>query len=461
MRDASVVILAAGRGKRMSSSIPKVLHNLLGRPILHYVVDAAKGLSPEDIIIVVNSEADAIRDGLSGMNIRFVVQDKPLGTAHALRRAIETLSLNKPLLVLNGDCPMITTKRLRRFLSLHRKDGNVLSLCSFIDPSISGYGRVIRDDHGRVIRVTEDKHITPGERKRYTELNGGVYLIEPEGFGYLKDIKKNKSSGEYYITDLIEILSHKGLKVNAYPLPFEEIMGVNTREDLYRASQVLMRGIVTRWMKRGVTFINPFASIVHTSVRIGRDSVIYPNTYLEGKTSIGKNCLIYPGVRICDSIIGDNVVIKDNTLIEESSISDNAVIGPSAHLRPQSIIGRGVRIGNFVEVKKSRIADGTKTQHLSYIGDSIIGKNVNVGAGTITCNYDGVKKYKTIIEEGVFIGSDSQLIAPVKIGKGAYIAAGATITKDVPPGALAISRVNQRNIEGWVKRKRTKLGCAE
>lgn len=450
----SVVILAAGQGKRMFSSIPKVLHNVLGRPMLHYVVDAVKRLRPDDLIIVVGNGAEAVRNSLPDRGITFIVQDKLLGTAHAFETARKGLSSNNnTILVLNGDCPLLTAKTLRRFLTMHKHSRNTLSLLSFMDESFSGYGRVIRDDHGRVRKVIEDKHTTPEEKKRFNELNGGVYLIEPELLGYLKKIRKNKSSGEYYLTDIVGIASARGLKVEAYPFSSEEVMGVNNREELYRISEIFRRRIISGWMKKGVTFIDPRVSIVHPSVKIGKDTVIYPNTYLEGRTLIGRNCIVYPGARVCDSVIGNNVIIKDNTLVEGSRIADGATVGPFAHLRPHSIIGRNVKIGNFVEIKKSRIADGTKAQHLSYIGDSTVGKNVNIGAGTITCNYDGIKKYRTVIGEGVFIGSDSQLIAPVSVGKGAYVAAGATVTRNVPPGALAISRVNQKNLKGWAEKK--------
>ncbi|GAB4535457.1 MAG: bifunctional UDP-N-acetylglucosamine diphosphorylase/glucosamine-1-phosphate N-acetyltransferase GlmU [Thermodesulfovibrionia bacterium] len=456
MANLSVVILAAGLGKRMSSSIPKVLHSILGRPMLHYVVEAVKGLRADNIIVVVGNGATAVRDSLLGNDIDFVLQDRPLGTAHALMSARGSLSLKSPILVLNGDCPLITTKTLKRFLALHKRDRNTLSIASFINDSISGYGRIIREEPGSIARIIEDKHATSEERRRFKELNGGIYLMEPDAFDYLRYIRRNESSGEYYLTDIVGVLSGRNLKVNAYPFPFEEVMGVNTRDDLYRVSETLNGRIVSGLMKRGVTFINPSTSIVHPSVRIGKDTVVYPNTYLEGRTSIGKGCIIYPGVRICNSVIGDNVTIKDNTLIEESRVLENATIGPFAHIRPKSAIGRGVKIGNFVEIKKSHIDDGSKAQHLSYIGDSTVGKDVNIGAGTITCNYDGVKKYETIIEDGVFIGSDSQLIAPVRIGKGAYVAAGATVTRDVPPFALAISRVDQKNLKGWAK-KRSKV----
>jgi bifunctional UDP-N-acetylglucosamine pyrophosphorylase/glucosamine-1-phosphate N-acetyltransferase len=443
----------------MLSSIPKVLHHVLGRPMLHYVVDAVKGLKPDSIIVVVGNGADAVRDSLSDDDVNFVVQKKLLGTAHALETARRALPSSRgTLLILNGDCPLITPATLKRFYKMHRSSRNTLSLLSFTNESLSGYGRIIRDDNDRITGIIEDKHITLQDKRRFRELNGGVYLIEQEAIGYLKRIRKNKISGEYYLTDIIGILSKNGMRVEAYPFSFEDVMGVNTREELYRVSEIMRRRIISGWMKKGVTFIDPHASIVHTTVRIGRDTVIYPNTYIEGRTSIGKNCVIYPGARLYDSVIGNNVVIKDNTLIEESRVAEGATIGPFAHLRPHSVIGRNVKIGNFVEIKKSQIEDGTKAQHLSYIGDSIVGKDVNIGAGTITCNYDGMKKHRTVIGDGVFIGSDSQLVAPVSIGRGAYVAAGSSITKDVPPGALAIGRAGQRNIRGWAKKRRRCAG---
>jgi len=455
----SVIILAAGRGKRMSSSMPKVLHPVLGRAMLHYVVDAVKGLRPDNIIIVVGNGADAVMGSIDDRGVRFVRQRKLLGTAHAVKTARKALpSDSGTLLILNGDCPLITSGMLKRSLRLHKSDKNALSLLSFIDESLSGYGRIVRDDNGRITDIIEDRHTTPEERKWLRELNGGVYIMEHDALGYLGRIRKNSSSGEYYLTDIVGILVGMGMKVEAYPFSLEEVMGINTREDLYRVTEIMRGRVISGWMKKGVTFIDPHSSIVHTTVRIGRDTIIYPDTYLEGKTSIGKGCVIYPGVRVHDSVIGNRVVIKDNTLIEESRVADGATIGPFAHLRPGCIIGRDVKIGNFVEVKKSTIEKGTKAQHLSYIGDSIVGRDVNIGAGTITCNYDGIRKHRTVIGDGVFIGSDSQIIAPVNIGKGAYVAAGSTITKDVPSDSLAISRVGQRNIKGWAKRKRRCAG---
>jgi bifunctional UDP-N-acetylglucosamine pyrophosphorylase/glucosamine-1-phosphate N-acetyltransferase len=303
----------------------------------------------------------------------------------------------------------------------------------------------------------EDKHATPDEKKRCMELNGGVYILETGALDYLGKIKKNPSSGEYYLTDIVEIACRAGKRVNTYKCPPEEISGVNSRVQLYHVTEILRKRVISKWMDRGVTFIDPGTSVVHTTVSIGKDSIVYPNTYLEGKTSIGKDCIIYPGTRIVDSTLGNGVVVKDNTLIEESTIGDGTSVGPFAHLRPFSLIGRNVKIGNFVEFKKSTLADGKKAQHVTYLGDADVGKNVNIGAGTITCNYDGKNKFRTEIEADVFIGSDSQLVAPVRIGKGAYVAAGATVTRDVPSDALAISRKRQENIIDWARKKKLKV----
>jgi bifunctional UDP-N-acetylglucosamine pyrophosphorylase/glucosamine-1-phosphate N-acetyltransferase len=451
----SVVILSAGLGKRMKSGIPKVLHEVLGKPMLQYVIDAVKPLKPQRTVVVIGNGADEVRRRISDSSIRFVVQKNLLGTGNALSVARKELN-SRTTLVLNGDGPLLTTKTLKALFKKHRQSRNILSFLTFINDSMSGYGRISRDDAGKITGIIEDKHATTKERNTYKELNGGIYMIEKEGLSFLNRIKKNRDSGEYYITDIVSLASRTGGKVEAYSCPSEEIHGVNTRHDLHKVSDILRKRYISQWMDKGVTYIDPDTSIVHPEVSIGRDTVIYPNTCIEGNSSIGKNCIIYPGTRVFNSSIGNEVIIKDNTVIEESKIGDKTVIGPFAHLRPHSVIGRKAKIGNFVEIKKSDIGDNSKASHLSYLGDAEIGNNVNIGAGTITCNYDGKTKFKTKIEAGVFVGSDSQLIAPVKIGKGAYIAAGATISDNVPPGALAITRVKQLNLEDWVKTRQLK-----
>jgi bifunctional UDP-N-acetylglucosamine pyrophosphorylase/glucosamine-1-phosphate N-acetyltransferase len=449
----SVVILAAGLGKRMKSSLPKVLHEVLGKPMLQHVIDAVNPLHPQKTVVVIGNGADEVRKRIRDSRIRFVVQKNLLGTGNALSVARKELN-SRTTLVLNGDGPLLTTKTLRTLLRRHRQRRNTLSFLTFTDDSLSGYGRIFRNGSGKITGIVEDKHTTPQEKITHKELNGGVYMIEKEGLQYLHRIRKNRDSGEYYITDIVSLVSREGKKLEAYSCPSEEIHGVNSRHDLYEVSDILRKRYISLWMDKGVTFIDPDTSMVHAGVSIGKDSIIYPNTYLQGTTSLGKNCIVYPGARIVDSSLGSDVVVKDSTLIEASMIGDGASVGPYAHVRPQSIIGRNAKIGNFVEIKKTHIGIGTKASHLSYLGDAEIGNNVNIGAGTITCNYDGRTKFKTKIEAGVFVGSDSQLIAPVKIGKGAYVAAGATITDDVPPGALAITRVKQLNLLDWVYNKK-------
>ena len=448
----SVVILAAGRGKRMKSGTPKILHEALGRPMIQYVIDAVHTLNPAKTIVVIGNGADEVKEAIHDGHLTFVLQKELLGTGDALAIAKKEL-LKGTVLVLNGDCPLITAGTLRSLLAKHKRSKNVLSFLSFIDESMSGYGRIIRDGSGNVTGIVEDKHASSIEKKMFNELNGGVYVMESETLGSLGKINRNSSSGEYYLTDIIGIVYKSGKRLDAYQCPSEEIRGVNSREELYEISAILKRRVISGWMQQGVTFIDPETTHVHVSATIGRDTVIYPNTYIEGRTSIGQNCIIYPGSRICDSVLGKRVVIKDNTLIEKSRVRDGASIGPCAHLRPDSVIGRNAKIGNFVEVKKSNIGAGTKAGHLTYLGDAEIGPGVNIGAGTITCNYDGKNKHKTFIKSGVFIGSDSQLVAPVTIDKDAYVAAGSTITMDVPSGALAISRGSQKNLEGWTKRR--------
>lgn len=462
--ELSVVVLAAGLGKRMKSSVPKVLHEALGKPMLQHTIDAVKKLRPAKTVVVIGNGAEAVKERIKEDGLTFVLQKQLLGTGDALLTAKKEIKKGT-VLVLNGDCPLITTQTLKKLLNAHRRGRNVLSFLSFVDDSMSGYGRVFRDEKGRVTGIVEDKHAAREEKKKFTELNGGVYVMEAEILNHLGRIKKNRASGEYYLTDIVDIVARSGDSLNAFQCPREEIRGVNSRKELYEVTEILKRRVILKLMDAGVTFLDPAASIVHASVSIGRDTVIYPNTCIEGKTRIGKDCVIYPGTRICDSVLGDGVTIKDNTLIEDSRIRKGASVGPFAHLRPSSDIGVNARIGNFVEIKKANIGAETKASHLSYIGDADVGPNVNIGAGTITCNYDGKKKYRTIIGSGVFVGSDSQLVAPVKVGKDAYIAAGSTVTKDVPSGGLAISRTRQRNLENWgakqalsekTKRKRKK-----
>ncbi|MCX7793896.1 MAG: bifunctional UDP-N-acetylglucosamine diphosphorylase/glucosamine-1-phosphate N-acetyltransferase GlmU [Thermodesulfovibrionales bacterium] len=453
----NIIILAAGLGTRMKSDLPKILHPLCGIPMIQYIIETAKKLNPEEIVTVINRNHADVRDFLKEMS-SIAIQEKPLGTADALKAGIKHVKKDLPVMVINGDTPLVKEETLKNLYRIHKKDRNSLSLLSFLSKEPLFYGRIIRDKEGNVIAIRETVDATQAE-KEINEVNSGIYIIEPEVLGLINLIKKNKNKKEYFLTDLISISARKGLKVRAYAIAEEEeLLGINTRKELSIASAIMRRRINEGHMLEGVTIINPENTYIERDVKIGRDTVIYPGVHIEGKSIIGRGCTIYQNVRISNSILGDNVIIKDSSIIEDSLINEGCQIGPFAHLRPGSKIERNVRIGNFVEVKKSIIGEGTKAMHLSYIGDAEIGKNVNVGAGTITCNYDGFKKHKTIIEDNVFIGSDSQLVAPVRIRRGAYIGAGSTITKDVPEDSLAISRTQQKHIPDWAKKHREKAG---
>jgi bifunctional UDP-N-acetylglucosamine pyrophosphorylase/glucosamine-1-phosphate N-acetyltransferase len=469
------VVLAAGIGKRMNSSLPKVLHKLHGITMLQHVLKTLHELKPQKVVVVgkhfkeikgsiiqTNPPIPPLLKGGKGGLLRtqnsqliFVHQEEAKGTADAILKALPYLEgFKETVLIINGDTPLILRKTLNKLLALHNKKRDVISVLSFMSQNPGSYGRVIRDKGGDVVSIVENRDATVSQ-KRIREVNSGVYAIESEALSLVKEIKLNESKGEYYLTDIISIAKGKGIKTEAYCIGSEdECMGVNTREELGKARQLMKDRITKRWMDRGVSFVDTSSVFISSDVKIGSGTTVYPNVHLEGNTKIGRGCTIYPNVRIQNSIIGDGAIIKDSTLIDSSVVRDRVSVGPFAHIRPGSEIGAGAKIGNFVEVKKSLIGSGTKASHLTYLGDAEIGRDVNIGAGTITCNYDGYEKKITVIEDNVFIGSDSQLIAPVKIGKGAYIGAGSTITKDVPSKALALSRVEQIHIEKWALKKR-------
>lgn len=443
------VILAAGLGTRMKSEMPKVLHRIYGKPLVQLVLDSLSGLKPELTVVVAGGNLSRVREAVhDSENMEFVLQRGQKGTAHALKTAIGKLKGFKgTVLVVNGDTPLLLTKTLRKFIGLHRQNRNDVSFISFMADDPGSYGRVLRDSRGKPAKIVEKLDATP-EQLDIREVNSGVYAFESPALRLLSDIKLNEKKGEYYLTDVVEIASEKNLLSGAYCLGSEsEFLGVDTREDLALAHEAIRERTIEKWISRGVSFIDMFSVHIEPDVTIGADTVIYPNVYLQGSTRIGKMCTVYPNVRIVDSTVKDGAVIKDTSLIEESVIGPGAAVGPFARLRPGNRIGKSSKIGNFVEVKASTIGEGTKAMHLSYIGDADVGAGVNIGAGTITCNYDGVKKHKTKIGKGVFVGSDTQLVAPVKVGRGAYIGAGTTVTKDVPPRHLAISRTPQKNID--------------
>jgi bifunctional UDP-N-acetylglucosamine pyrophosphorylase/glucosamine-1-phosphate N-acetyltransferase len=451
----TVVILAAGLGTRMKSGLAKALHPLAGRPLVQHVLNASLAVDPGKIVLVLGHQADKVRAAVKEYTAEFVLQSEQLGTGHAVRQARETFAGDAgPVMILCADTPLITGGTLRDIAELHRKSRAAVTLITAVVEDPSGYGRVVRGKSG-IMRIIEEKDATAAQKK-IKEVNAGIYCFEKKFLlGSLDGLGKNNAQGEYYLPDAVALARKKKLRVSAFVCRnADEIMGINTRQDLGRAEAVLRDRINRKWMLAGVTMLDPAGTFIGDEVSLGRDTVLYGNVRLEGKTRVGEACTVFPGSRIADSRIGSGVTVKDCSVIEESDIAAGASVGPFAHLRPGSIIGERASIGNFVEVKKSRIGEGSKANHLSYIGDATVGRDVNIGAGVITCNYDGFEKHPTVIEDGVFVGSDSQLVAPVKIGKGALIAAGATITRNVPPDALAISRAPQDIREGFASRRK-------
>jgi bifunctional UDP-N-acetylglucosamine pyrophosphorylase/glucosamine-1-phosphate N-acetyltransferase len=452
-----VIILAAGLGTRMKSATIKILHRAAGRPIIEYVLDLAGHVSERPPIMVVGHQREAVQEAV-GDRARFAVQETQQGTGHAVLQAAEILEkengTGRRVLILSGDVPLTHPETLRQLIDEHERSQNVLTLLTMrpYDPAM--YGRVVRDADGAVVRIVEAKDATD-EEKRIGEVNAGIYIFDGEHlFANLRNLSTNNSQGEYYLTDLLAVLRNGGKRIGAVVAPDPiEALGVNSRAELATVEGEIQRRVVAKLMKEGVTFRNPATVVVDSTVSIGNDTVIYPFVTIEGTTTIGSRCVVEPGVHLVNVTVGDDVHLKTGTVAEDAVIEDEASVGPYAHLRPGSKLGRHVKIGNFVETKKAVFGEGAKASHLSYIGDAEIGADVNIGAGTITCNYDGVNKHKTVLEDGVFIGSDTQLVAPVRVGKGAYVGAGSTITKDVPAGALALSRTPQRTIEGWATRK--------
>ncbi len=450
------IVLAAGLGKRMNSDLPKVLHNICGIPMLQSVLNSVRKLNPERIVVVAGGHIGKIKESIQSPGVLFALQPRARGTGDAVRCALPVIGdFNGDVLVLNGDTPLVRPDTIRKFLRLHRRDGNALSVLSFTAADPSAYGRIVRDSSGGIEAIVEDRDADP-RQKEIREVNSGLYAVRRDALALVGRIKLNRAKGEYYLTDIVSAALRRKMRTSAYPIGTEEeFMGVNTKEELRRAAETMRRRIVAGWTKKGVDFLDAGSVFIHHDASIGRDTVIYPNVHIEGRTKIGKKSTVYPNVRIVDSEIGREAVIKDSTLIENSRVGDRASVGPFAHIRPGSEIGRQAKIGDFVELKKTILGTNTKASHLSYLGDAKIGSGVNIGAGTITCNYDGARKHVTRIEDDVFIGSDSQLVAPVRVGKGSYVGAGSTITEDVPAGALAIGRARQKNIRGWV-RKRSK-----
>jgi len=457
MKDISFIILGAGLGKRMKSSLAKVLHPVAGIPMILYPVSVAKDFDPDRIIVVTGFQSEDVENILPP-GVESVYQAEQKGTAHAVGVAFEALrDYRGRVVVLCGDVPLITGELVKNLVAFHVEKGAVLTVLTASVEDPSGYGRIVRDGNGEILRIVEDSDATE-KIKKIREVNTGMYVFEAEAFKkLLQDVRAENRQGEFYLTDTIEIGRKRGFRVCAFKTDrVDEVMGVNTRVDLARAERLMRHRINGSHMLNGVTLVDPDATYIEKNVRIERDVVIYPGVFLQGQTAIGEGTIIYPNTRIINSCIGRKVVIKDSCVIEESRIDDEVEIGPFARIRPGTRVKEKARIGNFVELKKVVMGEGSKANHLTYLGDAEIGDGVNIGAGTITCNYDGWEKHKTIIGNRVFVGSDVQMIAPVKIEDDVFIAAGTTVTRDVPSGSLAISRVDQKNIEGWVYKRRKK-----
>ncbi len=475
-----VVVMAAGLGKRMKSNHVKVLHHVAGRPMVLYAVDLALRVAGHRTAVVVGHQADRVRHvieaGIAGRSdagsVSIVDQVEQLGTGHAVmqsRPAFYRGDGEHPtsFLILNGDTPLLKDATARELLRLHQSQGATVTILTAMLNDPRGYGRVIRRQSGGhqgdmnlsdVLKIVEDRDATSAERAT-KEINVGTYVVSGEFlFDALDKLEPHNAQNEYYLTDIVRMAVAQGRRVAAMTLQDpEEGLGVNTRQQLAAAEQVVRQQIRERWLEAGVTMRDPGSAWIDAGVTIGRDTVLYPHVSLEGTTTVGEGTTIRSGVRITDCVIGNNVEILDHCVLRGSHVEDEAHVGPFAHLRPGAIMRRKAKVGNFVEMKKAELGEGSKANHLTYLGDARIGKGVNIGAGTITVNYDGVNKHQTVIEDHASVGSDTQIIAPITIGQGAIIAAGTTVTQDVPADSLAIARVPQINRVGWAAKRRMLL----
>src|ERR1051326_7137566 len=455
MENVRILILAAGKSTRMKAKYARVLHRVGGKPLLENVLRSARSVSA-DVWIVIGHTAEKVKALVA--EVKFVDQKEQLGTGHAVLASRDHFAeYTGDLLVLPGDVPLISGDTLQAFVKFHRDGGYRASVLTVDADNPFGYGRIVRRNDNEVDSIVEHRDATP-EILEISEINSGIYVFNaPALFEALSKIRNNNAQREYYLTDVISILGAQRDKVGAFKVASaEEVLGINTRQELAQVDRVMRRRKCEALMSGGVTIIDPDTTFIDADVQIGADTTIYPSVQIYGQTVIGDDVTIHSFSRISNSKIGTQSTVLEGCIVADSVLGDDVSIGPYAHLRMGTTVADNAKVGNFVEIKKTALGAGSKSMHLAYLGDATIGTNVNVGAGVITCNYDGVKKHPTVIEDGAFVGTDSQLIAPVRIGKDAYVAAGSSVTEDVPPGSLAIARGRQVNKEGWVKERKKK-----
>ncbi|MCQ2373630.1 MAG: bifunctional UDP-N-acetylglucosamine diphosphorylase/glucosamine-1-phosphate N-acetyltransferase GlmU [Phascolarctobacterium sp.] len=454
MSELVAVILAAGKGTRMRSKLPKVLHKVGGKAMLQHVIDAATAAGCDDKVVIIGHEAELVEKMVAGQG-KTALQAEQLGTGHAVMQAKEALAgFSGTAMILCGDTPLLDGEELKKFYEAHKASGAAATVLTAIMDNPFGYGRIIRDAEGNVKGIVEQKDATE-EQKAIKEINTGIYCLEcPLMFDVLATLTCNNAQGEYYLTDVLEKLNNAGKKVGGVITEDSDmVMGINSRKQMSVAEAVMRERILDKLMDSGVTIMDPASTFIEASVKIGRDTIIYPYTWLEGNTVIGEDCEIGPNARFTDVEIGNNCNLHF-IYGHECKVMDDVTAGPYVHLRPNTVIYNKVKIGNFVEVKNSNVGVGTKLPHLTYIGDSDIGSGVNMGCGCVTVNYDSKKKHRTVIGDNAFVGCNTNLVAPVTVEANTYIGAGSTITKDVPEDALGIARARQKNIEGWAKKYR-------
>ena len=448
------VILAAGMGTRMKSKMPKVLHKVCGKPLSKWVIDASEAAGADKVCAVVGHKAETVKEVLGDV-CEFALQAEQKGTGHAVMQAIDVIKNSKgEVVILNGDTPLITAETINKAIEYHKNNGNQATVITAILDDATGYGRIVRDNDGSVLKIVEQKDASK-EEKKINEVNSGMYVFDAQSLVYARDkITPNNAQGEYYLTDTLEILISAGKKIGGYAISDnDEIRGINDRVQLNEAEKIMQKRINEYHMRNGVTMRNPESVYIEDGVEIGNDTEICQNVTIKSGTKIGSDCVIGSGSMLDRAVIHDGVDVLSSVILE-SEVDEGTHVGPFAYIRPNCHVGKEVKVGDFVELKNSNIDDGTKISHLTYIGDSDVGKRVNFGCGTVTCNYDGKKKYRTTIGDDCFVGCNTNFVSPINVGDGVYIAAGSTITEDIPENSLSIARARQVNKEGWKDKRK-------